>query len=215
MTVELQPQALEASGVSVSEVVQALQAQNLAAPVGRLNGELEERTIRLQGRAEGPADFAKLVVAERQAADDTPGPGGQGVRRHRGAPHAGALQRAPGGGHRGHQVEGLQHHRGERRDPRLGWPAAAHHAAGREAGDRAGRGRAGQPGGGQRAGGADRRRAADRAGGVPLPQLVALDGHHRPGAAGVACWPASSPSGPSASRSTPCRCSACRSPSAF
>ncbi|MEA2723671.1 MAG: hypothetical protein QOH59_1442 [Gemmatimonadales bacterium] len=66
MTVEVQPQALEASGVSVSEVVQALQAQNLAAPVGRLNGELEERTIRLQGRAEGPADFAKLVVAERQ-----------------------------------------------------------------------------------------------------------------------------------------------------
>jgi len=66
MTVEVHPQALEASGVSVSEVVQALQAQNLAAPVGRLNGELEERTIRLQGRAEGPADFAKLVVAERQ-----------------------------------------------------------------------------------------------------------------------------------------------------
>jgi HAE1 family hydrophobic/amphiphilic exporter-1 len=66
MTVEVQPQALEASGVSVSEVVQALQAQNLAAPVGRLNGDLEERTIRLQGRAEGPADFAKLVVAERQ-----------------------------------------------------------------------------------------------------------------------------------------------------
>ena len=66
MTVEVQPQALEASGVSVSQVVQALQSQNLAAPVGRLNGELEERTIRLQGRAEGPADFAKIVVAERQ-----------------------------------------------------------------------------------------------------------------------------------------------------
>ncbi|MGI8817615.1 MAG: efflux RND transporter permease subunit, partial [Gemmatimonadales bacterium] len=66
MTVEVQPHALEASGVSISEVVQALQSQNLAAPVGRLNGELEERTIRLQGRAEGPADFSKLVVAERQ-----------------------------------------------------------------------------------------------------------------------------------------------------
>src|SRR5215210_5398888 len=66
MTVELLPPALEASGVSVAQVVQALQAQNLAAPVGRLNGNLEERTIRLQGRAEGPADFAQLVVAERQ-----------------------------------------------------------------------------------------------------------------------------------------------------
>ncbi len=66
MTVELLPTALEASGVSVAQVVQALEAQNLAAPVGRLNGTLEERTIRLQGRAEGPADFAKLVVVERK-----------------------------------------------------------------------------------------------------------------------------------------------------
>src|SRR5215217_1620511 len=65
MTVELQPPALEAAGVSVAQVVQALEAQNLAAPVGRLNGGLEERTIRLRGRPEGPTDFAQLVVAER------------------------------------------------------------------------------------------------------------------------------------------------------
>jgi HAE1 family hydrophobic/amphiphilic exporter-1 len=65
MTVELQPAALEASGVSVAQVVQSLQAQNLAAPVGRLNGPLDERTIRLRGRPEGPADFSKLVVTER------------------------------------------------------------------------------------------------------------------------------------------------------
>ena len=66
MTVELLPPALEAAGVSVAQVVQALQSQNLAAPVGRLNGTLDERTIRLQGRAEGPSDFAKLVVTERK-----------------------------------------------------------------------------------------------------------------------------------------------------
>src|SRR5829696_7717274 len=65
MTVELQPAQLEAAGVSVAQVVQALEAQNLAAPVGRLNGGLEERTIRLRGRPEGPTDFAQLVVAER------------------------------------------------------------------------------------------------------------------------------------------------------
>ena len=65
MTVELQPAALEASGVSVAQVVQSLQAQNLAAPVGRLNGPLDERTIRLRGRPEGPADFTRLVVTER------------------------------------------------------------------------------------------------------------------------------------------------------
>src|ERR671916_149925 len=49
----------------VGKVEQALQAQNLAVPVGRLNGELDERTIRLKGRLEGPADFAQMIVAER------------------------------------------------------------------------------------------------------------------------------------------------------
>ncbi len=65
MTIELDPQALQASGVGVGEVVQALQTQNLAAPVGRLNGTLDERTIRLLGRLDSPADFARIVVAQR------------------------------------------------------------------------------------------------------------------------------------------------------
>src|SRR5688500_3706992 len=65
LTVELRPSALQAAGVSVGEVVQAIGAQNIAVPVGRLNGELDERTIRLKGRLDGPADFAQMVVAER------------------------------------------------------------------------------------------------------------------------------------------------------
>ncbi|MBA3342811.1 MAG: efflux RND transporter permease subunit [Gemmatimonadaceae bacterium] len=65
MTIQLKPQALQAAGIGVSQVVQALQLQNIAAPVGRLNGTLDERTIRLQGRLEGPQDFMQLVVAER------------------------------------------------------------------------------------------------------------------------------------------------------
>jgi hydrophobic/amphiphilic exporter-1 (mainly G- bacteria), HAE1 family len=65
MTIQLKPEALQAAGIGVGQVVQALQAQNLAAPVGRLNGNLDERTIRLQGRLEGPQDFMNLVVAER------------------------------------------------------------------------------------------------------------------------------------------------------
>lgn len=71
LTVQIRPQALQAAGVSVGQVVQALQSQNLAAPVGRVNGALDERTIRLQGRLDDPRDFAQLVVAER---------GGQMVR---------------------------------------------------------------------------------------------------------------------------------------
>src|SRR5687767_5972159 len=65
LTVQLKPEALQAANVSIGEVVQALQAQNLAVPVGRLNGELDEKTIRLKGRLEGPRDFAQMIVAER------------------------------------------------------------------------------------------------------------------------------------------------------
>ncbi|MFL5577586.1 MAG: efflux RND transporter permease subunit [Gemmatimonadaceae bacterium] len=65
LTVRVKPQALQAAGISVSQVVQALQAQNLAAPVGRIEGDLDEKTIRLAGRLDGPQDFAQLVVADR------------------------------------------------------------------------------------------------------------------------------------------------------
>jgi HAE1 family hydrophobic/amphiphilic exporter-1 len=63
LTVELDPQKLAAAGVSVAQVVGALQSQNLAAPVGRLTTPLDERTVRLQGRMEHPDEFAQLVVA--------------------------------------------------------------------------------------------------------------------------------------------------------
>ena len=64
LVVEIRPRDLQASGVSVAELVQALQAQNLASPVGRLEGDLEERTIRLKGRLDAPADFKQLVVSQ-------------------------------------------------------------------------------------------------------------------------------------------------------
>jgi len=65
LTVQLKPQALQASGVSVAQVVSALRRQNLAAPVGRIETDYEERSIRLAGRLAEPADFLRLVVAER------------------------------------------------------------------------------------------------------------------------------------------------------
>jgi len=65
LTVELRPDALQGAGISVAQVVLALQTQNLAAPVGRIDGAFEERSIRLRGRLEGPDEFARLVVAQR------------------------------------------------------------------------------------------------------------------------------------------------------
>jgi hydrophobic/amphiphilic exporter-1 (mainly G- bacteria), HAE1 family len=65
LTVQVDPHKLQAANISVAQVVQALEAQNLAAPVGRVNGALDERAIRLRGRLETPAEFNNLVVADR------------------------------------------------------------------------------------------------------------------------------------------------------
>jgi HAE1 family hydrophobic/amphiphilic exporter-1 len=45
--------------------VQALQLQNLAAPVGRVTGTMDERAIRLKGRLENAQEFKALIVVER------------------------------------------------------------------------------------------------------------------------------------------------------
>jgi hydrophobic/amphiphilic exporter-1 (mainly G- bacteria), HAE1 family len=65
MTVNVRPDALRAANVSIGEVVGALSAQNLAAPVGRLIGVQDERTIRLGGRVKNAEEFRTLVVASR------------------------------------------------------------------------------------------------------------------------------------------------------
>jgi hydrophobe/amphiphile efflux-1 (HAE1) family protein len=64
LVVEIRPRDLQAAGVSVGQVVLALQSQNLASPVGRLEGQVDERTIRLKGRLESPSDFKQLVVSQ-------------------------------------------------------------------------------------------------------------------------------------------------------
>ncbi|HEX9938714.1 MAG TPA: efflux RND transporter permease subunit, partial [Longimicrobium sp.] len=68
LTVEVDPTRLQAAGVGIPQVVQALQTQNLAVPVGRINTQLEERTIRLRGRLLTPQAFSQLVVASPNGA---------------------------------------------------------------------------------------------------------------------------------------------------
>jgi HAE1 family hydrophobic/amphiphilic exporter-1 len=65
MTVQVHPSDLQANGVSIADVVQAIGQENLAAPVGRLNSPLEEQSIRLKGRLGDAQDFANLTVSER------------------------------------------------------------------------------------------------------------------------------------------------------
>ncbi len=64
LVVEIRPRDLQSAGVSVAQLVLSLQSQNLAAPVGRLESELEERTIRLRGRLDAPTEFKDLIVSQ-------------------------------------------------------------------------------------------------------------------------------------------------------
>jgi HAE1 family hydrophobic/amphiphilic exporter-1 len=65
IAVNVRPAELQAAHVSVADVVNALNSQNLAAPVGAVVGTLTEQQIRLLGRLETPQDFLQLVVANR------------------------------------------------------------------------------------------------------------------------------------------------------
>jgi hydrophobic/amphiphilic exporter-1 (mainly G- bacteria), HAE1 family len=65
IAVNVRPRDLEAAHVSIGEVVNALNSENLAAPVGSVTGALTERTIRLNGRLASPQDFLRIVVANR------------------------------------------------------------------------------------------------------------------------------------------------------
>jgi hydrophobe/amphiphile efflux-1 (HAE1) family protein len=63
LDIDVNPAALEALGLGIDQVVDAIAAQNLAAPVGRLNRQYQERTIRLLGRVETPHQFEDLVLS--------------------------------------------------------------------------------------------------------------------------------------------------------
>jgi len=62
LSVLLHAQKLREYNVSVSDVVNALRAQNTTAPVGRVKGDLDEQSIRLVGRIESPREFEDIVL---------------------------------------------------------------------------------------------------------------------------------------------------------
>ena len=62
LSVLLHAQKLREFGVSVTDVVNALRAQNATAPVGKVRGALEDQSIRLVGRFESPAEFNQMLI---------------------------------------------------------------------------------------------------------------------------------------------------------
>jgi len=62
LSVLLRAEKLREYNVSVAQVADALRMQNTNAPVGKVRGSLEEKSIRLVGRIERPEEFQEIVV---------------------------------------------------------------------------------------------------------------------------------------------------------
>ena len=73
LSVLLRAEKLREYNVSVTDVVNALRAQNTTAPVGRVKGPLDEQSIRLVGRIESPAEFEQIVAQAPRQRGGAPG----------------------------------------------------------------------------------------------------------------------------------------------
>lgn len=61
----LKPDAMQALGVTVGQVMAALRQQNLDVPAGRLESQNREELVRVLGRIERPEQFGRIIVAAR------------------------------------------------------------------------------------------------------------------------------------------------------
>ena len=61
----LNPQAMEAMGVSADQVVNAVRSENQDVPVGAIRSLSQDRVIQVQARMQRPEDFANIIVARR------------------------------------------------------------------------------------------------------------------------------------------------------
>ncbi len=63
--VYLRPSQMQSLGVSVQEIIGALQAQNLEVPAGRLERGNQEELVRVLGRIKDPSEFNQIIVGNR------------------------------------------------------------------------------------------------------------------------------------------------------
>ncbi len=66
--IELQPYRLEALGLSVSEVADAIAAANRDFPAGQVSSQRDELSVRVAGKLQSVDDFRELGIATRQGA---------------------------------------------------------------------------------------------------------------------------------------------------
>ncbi len=67
INVYLKPQAMEAFGVGVESVINAVRTENQDLPAGSLRSRESERIVQVEGRVKRPEDLNNLIVARRGA----------------------------------------------------------------------------------------------------------------------------------------------------
>ena len=68
INVYLQPQAMEALGITAEQVVAAVRNENQEFPLGTVRSREQDRVVKVDARIGRPEDFARIVVAQRGAA---------------------------------------------------------------------------------------------------------------------------------------------------
>ncbi len=73
INIYLNPQALEAYGISGDQVASAIRNENQDLPIGAVRSSAQERVVQVQARVQRPEDFAKIIVARKAGAAITVG----------------------------------------------------------------------------------------------------------------------------------------------
>ncbi len=61
----LQPQAMEANGITPEQVVAAVKGENQNLPVGAIRNLTQERVVQIDARMQRPEDFGRIIVARK------------------------------------------------------------------------------------------------------------------------------------------------------
>jgi HAE1 family hydrophobic/amphiphilic exporter-1 len=73
INIYLKPAAMEAYGVSVDQVLNAVRGENQDAPAGVLRTARNELVVQIDARIKRPEDFRRLIVAKKGAQGNIPG----------------------------------------------------------------------------------------------------------------------------------------------
>ncbi|MGP1691936.1 MAG: efflux RND transporter permease subunit, partial [Giesbergeria sp.] len=80
INIYLQPQALEAFGITPEQVVNAVRSENQDLPLGAIRSLNQERVVQIDARMQRPEDFGRIIVARKGSGAAGQASGGAPVR---------------------------------------------------------------------------------------------------------------------------------------